>query len=620
MALRVVHLSHPPLSLDEAESAINALTILQHGYPSDHYLGLPLYENTLTRTWPQSAEYEFRDTSYSDKGVAIYHGWLPLYAMAASFAVAGIEPDVATDPPRVQREVDEFRLRTIAARAPSVVFAAGFLAAVCFATREMAGKSAAAVALVVAALAEPCVRVAREARYYSATLLIGTLCCWAVFRILRRGRWVDFAFAAVALVAAFHTHVLTFAVACIIIALSSFWWLRRPGAWPRAAALVAAVALGTLPWALAVGWFHAGAKIPSAWAMLVMPDDLVAYLREHLPIVAIALAAAGVLLLAFPGIARRMPARLAAPLPQNRTAVALTLVWIVVGAVVFILLVPAPSAFFWRMTLPVQGAVVILAAALVASAAAVVAPRHAGWVAVIVAAAFFARPRERFADFRTPPPLLGEPLVDTIDYLRTQPLDRSTKLYAVPLHHFPLMFYSGLPIQSVAPVRSAFLDAYGGEVIVIDSAPRQVPVPRALIADAAADLGGPINDATARQWEKSLEARILSEDVAARTACVEPRLDELPEFAAEAVRRARSRAPKQIGDGRWQNPAVFRGFESYHKADFWPIFFYRFVNPTARSGDRLNYARRIRNATATVLPEGWVVYRSPAPVAESVKR
>ena len=71
MALRVVHLSHPPLGLDEAESAINALTILQHGYPSDHYLGLPLYENTLTRPWPDNPEYEFRDTSYSDKGVAI---------------------------------------------------------------------------------------------------------------------------------------------------------------------------------------------------------------------------------------------------------------------------------------------------------------------------------------------------------------------------------------------------------------------------------------------------------------------------------------------------------------------------------------------------------------------
>jgi hypothetical protein len=139
-------------------------------------------------------------------------------------------------------------------------------------------------------------------------------------------------------------------------------------------------------------------------------------------------------------------------------------------------------------------------------------------------------------------------------------------------------------------------------------------VPRWLIADAAAELGGPINDATARLWAKTLESRVLAEDLEGRVARVEPPLDELPEFAAEAVRRARARVPQQIGDGRWQNPAVFRGFESYHKADFWPIFFYRFVDPAMWCGDRLNYARRMRNATATVLPEGWVVYRSPAPV------
>jgi hypothetical protein len=472
----------------------------------------------------------------------------------------------------------------------------------------------------MAALAEPCVRVAREARYYSATLLFGTLCCWAAWRILRRGRWGDFAFAAIALVAAFHTHLLTFAVACVVIALTSIWWLRRPGAWQRAAMLLAVVALGTLPWALAVGWFDAPNQIPSARSMLVMPDDLVAYLREHLPIVAIALVAAGALLLPAPAVARRLPARLTAPLAQNRAVVALTLTWVIVGAVVFILLVPAPSAFFWRMTLPVQGAVVILAAALVTSAATMISRRYACWCTILVTAAFLARPREVFADFRTPPPLLGEPLVDAIDYLRTQPLDRSTKLYAVPLHHFPLMFYSGLPIQSVAPVRSTFLDEYPGDVILIDSAPRHLFVPRSLISAAAADLGGPINDATARQWEKSLESRILSEDLVGKTARVGPPLHELPEFAAEAVKRARARTPRQIGDGRWQNPAVFRGFECYHKADFWPIFFYRFVDPAARRGDRLNYARRVRNATATVLPEGWVVYRSPTPVAESVKR
>src|SRR5688500_6480722 len=96
IAVRASHLHHPALFIDEAESAVNAMAILEHGYPADEYLGLPIFENTLVRPWPGGhPEYEFRDVSYSDRGVAVYHGWVPLYAMAASFRAAGIEPDVA---------------------------------------------------------------------------------------------------------------------------------------------------------------------------------------------------------------------------------------------------------------------------------------------------------------------------------------------------------------------------------------------------------------------------------------------------------------------------------------------------------------------------------------------
>jgi hypothetical protein len=316
-----------------------------------------------------------------------------------------------------------------------------------------------------------------------------------------------------------------------------------------------------------------------------------------------------------PGVARRLPPRLAAPLAQKRTAGALARGWIVIGAIGFLLLVPAPSAFFWRMSLPVQGPAIVLVAVLLASAAAWVTPKYPAWAAVAVAVAFLARPDGLFDNFRDPPRLEREPLVDAIEFLRGQSIEQDAKLYAVPLHHFPLMFYSGLPIQSVAPVRPSFLDGYGGDVIIIDSAPRHVPIPRQTIAAAASDLKRPISADEVREWDKRLESQILLEDLSRHVAHVEPKQEPLPDFVAEAVRRARARPPRQRGDGRWQNPAMFRGFESYHKADFWPIFFYRFVNPAARSGDRLNYARRIRNATATVLPEGWVVYRSPEPVA-----
>src|SRR5690242_9689827 len=93
--LRGHDLSATPPTGDESESALNALTILQSGVPRGEYLGLPIYENVLTEPWPDNAEYEFRDSSYSNKGLAIYHGWLPLYTMAASFKAFGVLPDEA---------------------------------------------------------------------------------------------------------------------------------------------------------------------------------------------------------------------------------------------------------------------------------------------------------------------------------------------------------------------------------------------------------------------------------------------------------------------------------------------------------------------------------------------
>lgn len=47
--VRSIDLTDRPLMVDESESAINALTILDHGYPTNVYAGLPIYENTLSQ-------------------------------------------------------------------------------------------------------------------------------------------------------------------------------------------------------------------------------------------------------------------------------------------------------------------------------------------------------------------------------------------------------------------------------------------------------------------------------------------------------------------------------------------------------------------------------------------
>src|SRR5262249_42444393 len=208
--LRAGNLGAKPFRVDEAESSINALTILQYGVPVDHYLGLPLYENTLIRPWPESDEYEFKDSSYSERGLVVYHGWLPLYVLAATYALAGVSPDEDPAAVRVQHSATEVRRRTVIGRLPGVLFGVVFLLALFAAAREWYGPDAAWAALAAGVVCEPAIYFARQARYYSATLALGVGAALVIGRVARRGQWGDFLLAALAAVLLFHTHTLSF--------------------------------------------------------------------------------------------------------------------------------------------------------------------------------------------------------------------------------------------------------------------------------------------------------------------------------------------------------------------------------------------------------------------------
>src|SRR5262245_30728503 len=173
VALRAVHLGWPPLWVDEAESALNALTILAEGTPRDQYLGIPLYENTLVRPWPESAEYEFKDISYSDRGLAIYHGWIPLYAIAGAFRLAGVTPEAARrGTPPADGSTAELVRWTAVPRWPSVAFGGLFVLAAFGLGRRVGGTEVGWATALAASVANIFIFFGRQARYYSATLAL----------------------------------------------------------------------------------------------------------------------------------------------------------------------------------------------------------------------------------------------------------------------------------------------------------------------------------------------------------------------------------------------------------------------------------------------------------------
>ena len=76
--------------------------------------------------------------------------------------------------------------------------------------------------------------------------------------------------------------------------------------------------------------------------------------------------------------------------------------------------------------------------------------------------------------------------------LRTLRIEPDTKIYCTPNDQLTLTYLSGLPVQSIAPVRRTFLNTYPGPVLIIDSAvPLELVLPEELI-EIAAEAGQPL--------------------------------------------------------------------------------------------------------------------------------
>jgi hypothetical protein len=105
---------------------------------------------------------------------------------------------------------------------------------------------------------------------------------------------------------------------------------------------------------------------------------------------------------------------------------------------------------------------------------------------------------------------------------------------------------------------------------------------------------------------------VMYDELRARGTNVDPVGDE-PPLAAVAATYLRERVRRQLDAFRRRgcNTPLLRGYELRTWADWWPLFFYRFVGPEARMGNKLNYADRIKSARAEILPTAWVFYHCP---------
>jgi hypothetical protein len=579
----------------------------------------------MIRPWPNNPEFEFRDISYSDRHIAAYHGWLPLYSIALSFRLFGISSSPAGVLRPQYDEAQRLR-RTIAARMPSVFFGMLYIVGIYLAGCRLQGRETGLVAALLATFLAVNISYSQTARYYVETAAGVTFCIWATMAMRQSARWRDFLMGGLLFSLLFYIHLVPFAAAFLMWAIVMAF---RANQW-RVMALkgllfVAVIAGLCTPWLIVTDFLKHSGQIPKAWTLLTLPGDLIVIrllVKEFGFVVAMgAVLAGGVVVLR-----RRVPPRVTEPFESYKTSFAFVYVWLVVSYVVFFFTMP-PSSFAVSRLSPLLVPPALLFLAMVfCSVASIVTKRNVLAVAAMAAIAFVLMANWRHPDnVRLAKLGMAEPAdivqpthyVDmAVEYLRTAPIDGSTRLFAAPDMDFVLTFYTGMFVQNIAPVRKSYLDSYPGDIILLTDGAfwRTGPLRPDRLLNAARTAGQQLSAGQGLDLSCELSTLDFRSQHAGNGARVIPAVTPVPPFAADLWKEQQEQTPDWVRNSwRWY-PAqfpLFRNVELRDNSEWWLHYNYALVGPDQR---RLhpNYENRIRNATLTVLPcSDLVAYYSP---------
>lgn len=612
-ALRMQTLLALPLWVDEAESGLNALSILQHGYPTDSYLGLPMFENILIKPWPANPEYEFRDISYTDRGIAAYHAWLPLYSIAGSLRLFGINPD-SVPHSRPAYDGEERVRRTLAVRLPSVLFGTMAILGLYFAGTRFADRSVGLIAATFGTCLSVPIWFSQQAKYYAATMAAMSLCTWMAGRLLKRGAMADAVWGGISVAVLFYCHTLCFAVAGCMLALciAIRWHRHLVRMLGRLVVLGAIPAVLCLPWMLATGFLQQTANVPKAIRMVEHPQDLFlgrVLLNEY---ALFALLPVFVVLLSRTRLLDRHSGLLQS-VHQWRSSLLVLFAWVIACYGAFIFVMPIASFFRDRIKLMCLIPALLLVALTCRILISYFKPRHRLIAGVTLVAGFILLSnsirRLPFAecDWRS--------LSTLIAYLQKTDFPPDTRVYASPNEQLVLTFYTGMPVQSIAPVRKSWLDRYPGHLMFIERMSEVETdefTPDSLqVAAARAGLRISHDDA----WKSYCD--VLSRDARIEerqhVKQVWPPIAGLPPYASELLARYQYETEKKrqywSRTDQSSNP-IFKHRPMATVRDWWTAFFYGLLDYDRRRAHP-NWEDRFRNATAESLRcAGWTVYRS----------
>lgn len=612
-ALRMRTLVRLPLWVDEAESSLNALSILQHGYPTDTYLGLPMFENILVKPWSGNAEYEFKDISYTDRGIAAYHAWLPLYSIAGSLRLFGISPEL-TPHTRPAYSAAERMRRTLAVRLPSVFFGMLAVVGLYFSGNWLGSKTTGLIAASFGSLLNVPVWFTQQARYYAATMAAMSLSTWMAARLLKRGDLRDVILAGISAAVLFYCHTLCFGIAwCLMAVCICVRWRGHARQMLGRLLLLASIpTILCLPWMLATGFLQQSADVPNAVRMVAHPQDLFlgrVLINEYALLALIPLL---ILVLSKTGYLNKQ-VELVRSITAFRSSFVVLFTWLLLSYGAFIVLMPIASFFRDRLKLMCLIPALLLIALTCTALISAFRPKHRLVGGICLVAGFISLSN----GIRTLPfaECSWQSLSALIAYLQHTDIRPDTRIYASPNEQFVLAFYTAMPVQDIAPVRKTFLDNYAGHILYIERVGETESSefsPDAL-QQAARAAGARLTHDHA--W--NVYCDVLSHDArleeSRHVKQVLPPLREVPAYASELVRQYQQEAKRKVQ--YWSeldqnsNP-IFRGRPMYTVRDWWTAFFYGLIDYEHRRSHP-NWEDRFRTATAESLRcAGWMIFRS----------
>ncbi len=602
MGIRISWLNQSALWCDEAESCINALTILQTGVPGWKYLDLPVFENTLTQSWDGNPEYEFRDSTYSDKGVVVYHGWLPIYAIAASQALFGIRPDVVHSPPKVLHGPEETAWRTTIPRLPALLFSLLCMIVIYRLGSELGGPVAGLGALALMALNARTVDFGIQARYYSLTLLMNAVAAWYLFQTIRSGRWSDFLGLGISAGLLFHTHLFSTVVFAMVGVFATPWILRRPN-WFWKSLAGGAVAMGlVVPWILLTGFLDTASSVPKVFKLFESPYDALFYIIER-PVPTICVIAVALLLLVSYRKKEWLPAVMSGAFREHGSIYFLLLAWLASSYAAFHVIVPAASFFYERLSLSLWVPFVLALSLFLSDVLRLVPPKIAMPLAILLLTLFLgARSRLAFSE-ETSLTQKRPATAALTEALQKMTFEEKTRFFATPNDHLTHTYYTGLPVQSVAPIRKSFFESYEYPVVFIETQMDTFFPSDTDLQNLFSTYGWKYSDAASWEMGKMIwEWKIWTELHARNLTPLPP--EPLPHWLQPL-------GDKTANDYNvWkvdyfeslQSSPILRGLPAGNVKEVWLGFFYRFVDPELRLGENTNIFPRLRNAEIIPLP------------------